>query len=543
MRVESVDHRSVFSVPAVPVGVSPAASAEQTAYTEGITRKLCSAAYARPDRLAGLHAGWSAKKKAVKAAVRSKLRLKGTQAGSGGPAGSDRRPPSVVTGEEFALWVRRRIKGAPRPGPVFGFNQQPVVQACDEAVRQSRWRRSCLVLLLVLAGWAGWSGLLSVAWATGVAGMGVWLICAVDRLVAQQRMNALLAGELAPEPSAEEVPVLPYIREMRNTGPRYRFVGAGLQSWPAAVIGIDVEPAPPGQDDRDQPAPAGVPGVPSTAGDMAAAVLAALGKHGGQGDPRKPLKHFGVADLHAHVAAKLKDPAPAHSRSHPVPRTEILGIAGVAANRWDALDAAAWEAMHALAAGDRASTRLPGADIARRYIWARITDWSGELIVSVLVRFEYQGGFLRVVVLPHIMAPLNPAVAGLTAADVRTPAWIGTTLLNSLGDVAAGINRIVRRTPRQVPELDTGSGPVSLREVYSLRWIDDMHMYDDARYYVQMMQRRVFDSTEIFLRDHNVDIAAYQQQASAIYNFGVMNGGTMTGPVQAAPFSQDPTMN
>lgn len=70
-----------------------------------------------------------------------------------------------------------------------------------------------------------------------------------------------------------------------------------------------------------------------------------------------------------------------------------------------------------------------------------------------------------------------------------------------------------------------------------------MHMNDDARYYVQMMQRRVFDSTEIFLRDHNVDIAAYRQQSTAIYNFGVMNGGTMSGPVQAAPFSHDASTN
>ncbi|MFJ4799723.1 hypothetical protein [Streptomyces murinus] len=84
---------------------------------------------------------------------------------------------------------------------------------------------------------------------------------------------------------------------------------------------------------------------------------------------------------------------------------------------------------------------------------------------------------------------------------------------------------------------------MSLREVYSTRRLDDMHAYDDARYYVQMMQRRVFDSTEIFLRDHNVDIAAYRQQSTAICNFGVMNGGTMTGPVQAAPLSANPSMS
>ncbi|MFD7627399.1 hypothetical protein ACFV7Q_15405 [Streptomyces sp. NPDC059851] len=37
------------------------------------------------------------------------------------------------------------------------------------------------------------------------------------------------------------------------------------------------------------------------------------------------------------------------------------------------------------------------------------------------------------------------------------------------------------------------------------------------------------------MRDHNVDIAAYRQQSTAIYNFGVMNGGTMAGPSGQRP--------
>jgi hypothetical protein len=141
------------------------------------------------------------------------------------------------------------------------------------------------------------------------------------------------------------------------------------------------------------------------------------------------------------------------------------------------------------------------------------------------------------------MAPLNPAVAGLAPANPRTARWLGRAALHAAGDLIVGTNHLLRRTPQGTPELDPGSGPVSLREIYSLRFIDDMHMNDDARYYVQMMQRRVFDSTEIFLRDHNVDIAAYRQQSTAIYNFGVMNGGTITGDVQAAPFASDIQMN
>lgn len=142
------------------------------------------------------------------------------------------------------------------------------------------------------------------------------------------------------------------------------------------------------------------------------------------------------------------------------------------------------------------------------------------------------------------MAPLNPAVDGLSATAPLTSRWLSRAGLNAVGDIVVGINRLFRgRTSRPVPELGEDPGPVSLREVYSLRRIEDMHTNDDARYYVQMMQRRVFDSTEIFLRDHNVDIAAYAQQATAIYNFGVMNGGTMNGAVQSAPFSNDAQMS
>ncbi|WP_185893253.1 hypothetical protein [Streptomyces sp. WAC08241] len=56
-----------------------------------------------------------------------------------------------------------------------------------------------------------------------------------------------------------------------------------------------------------------------------------------------------------------------------------------------------------------------------------------------------------------------------------------------------------------------------------------------ARPCVQTMQRRVFDSTETFVRDHNVDIAAYRQRSTVICDFGVMNGGTWKSRAVGAP--------
>ena len=148
--------------------------------------------------------------------------------------------------------------------------------------------------------------------------------------------------------------------------------------------------------------------------EVAKAVLDALAKHN-KPVARKPLKHFTAAQLHDHIARRLGDPAPSHHRDHPKLRVEVIGIAGIHHKRWDQIDDDAWRSLHTLAEdniGDK-----PAEEIARRYIWARVTAWNGDLVAAILVHFAYQGGFLRVTVRPHIMGPLNPKVAGLTNAQ------------------------------------------------------------------------------------------------------------------------------
>ncbi|WP_223190575.1 hypothetical protein [Streptomyces sp. TRM68416] len=543
------EHQSVFSAPAVPLGTAGDAREviRHGAYTEGITRRLSAAAFARTDWLAVLCAVLAQLWKDLKAAVRRRLRwLFPAKEAEKAAGSSEPKPPEVVLGEDYAVWVRRRIKKSARPVPVYGFHQEPVVHACDRAIQRMRRRRVAVVAAVAGVVWQAIAGALTAGWAIPVLLAGLWGIYLAERYLAQLRLNALLAGELHAPPTAVQAHALPYLHERRANGDRHRFLGAGLQAWQEAVIGIDVEPAPEGQDAEDDStrplpglgSPARRPGQPDMA-EVAKAVLDALAKHN-KPVARKPLKHFTAAQLHAHIARRLDDPAPSHHRDHPKLRVEVIGIAGIHHKRWDQIDDDAWRSLHTLAVdnfGDK-----PAEEVARRYIWARVTAWNGDLVAAILVHFAYQGGFLRVTVRPHIMGPLNPKVAGLAPADPRSLKWIGRTAFNALADVYVGLDRLIRRKARKRPELDPGSGPVSLREVYSLRWLEDMHMHDDARYYVQMMQRRVFDSTEIFLRDHNVDIAAYRQQSTAIYNFGVMNGGTMTGAVQATPFSVNPSM-
>ncbi|MEV5643474.1 hypothetical protein AB0L67_25465 [Streptomyces flaveolus] len=542
------EHQSVFSGPAVPLGIADDTREVigQGVYTEGITRQLSAAAFVRTDWLVAFRAVLAQLWRQLKTAVKKRLRwLFPEKDAEKAASAAEPVPPAIALGEDYAIWVRRRIKNAARPVPVYGFHQEPAVHACDRAIQHMRRRRVAIATLVAVVVWQAITGTLTAGWAALTLLAGLWSVYLAERYLAQLRLNALLAGELHAPSVAVQAHTLPYSYERRPGGDRHRFIGAGLQAWQEAVIGIDVEPAPEGQDEEDDStdplrgisSPAQNTSRPDMA-EVAQAVLDALAKHN-KPVARKPLKYFTAAQLHAYIARRLDDPAPSHHRDHPKLRVEVIGIAGIHHKRWDQIDDDIWRRLHALAL-DNADTK-PAEDIARRYIWARITAWNGDLVAAILVHFAYQGGFLRVTVRPHIMGPLNPRVAGLGPANPRTPKWLGRAAFNALADIYVGLDRLVRRKARPRPELDPGSGPVSLREVYSVRRLEDMHMYDDARYYVQMMQRRVFDSTEIFLRDHNVDIAAYRQQSTAIYNFGVMNGGTMSGPVQAAPFSANPS--
>ncbi|MEU9048744.1 MULTISPECIES: hypothetical protein [unclassified Kitasatospora] len=458
---------------------------------------------------------------------------------SSGSESSGQGEPKILVGEDYIGWVRRRIVGSGRPLPSFGFDESIVLGHCLRAYRLRYWRRS-LAALLTLPGIAlGLLQLVSWGWALGLAVAGVWLAFYADRVVAQALLHQLRPSQFlsghSPEPAGAsgflqrrfQSWALPYTREWRGkSSPKEHFIGAGRLVWGTASIGIDVEPAP------------RRPAAPVDQDDEAKATLIPVQLQKSidsqQAAPAGTFRNFTVEELYDFVANRLVDPAPSHAPGHPFADIEVIGVAAVSSKRWAQLDDVTWRSMESLAAGHPDGG--PGPYVARRYLWARIISWGGEMSASILVNFAYESGFLRVTVRPHLMAPLNSKLAATVAPlSPFSWRWQRTAWLQAVCDLVSAANRLISgRVVSPKPELDQG-GPVSLREIYSTRYIDEMHMYEDARRYVQMMQRRVFDTVEAFLGNHQVDTRSYQAQALAIYNFGVMAGGDISGNIQNGP--------
>ncbi|MFE7278741.1 hypothetical protein [Streptomyces sp. NPDC057623] len=167
----------------------------------------------------------------------------------------------------------------------------------------------------------------------------------------------------------------------------------------------------------------------------------------------------------------------------------------------------------------------------------RMTSWDGELVASLFVGFAYENHYLRVVVRPHVVNPVHPELRR-AEKEVLRGGWVWSRRTAYLAAVDTGwwLIRLFKRAKNRKPhpEQDPGTGPVSLREVYSTRYMDDMLQYDDARRYIDMMQGRVLAAVEGFLVDHNVDTGAYRERIMVVMNNGIINTGEMNN-VQNQP--------
>jgi len=166
-----------------------------------------------------------------------------------------------------------------------------------------------------------------------------------------------------------------------------------------------------------------------------------------------------------------------------------------------------------------------------------MTSWDGELVASLFVGFAYENHYLRVVVRPHVVNPVHPVVRGAEQkAGSRGWSWRRRTAYLAAVDTGWFVVRLFQRPKKgeEHPAQDPGKGPVSLREVYSTRYMDDMLQYDDARRYIEMMQGRVLAAVEGFLVEHNVDTGEYRERIMVVLNSGIINTGEMSN-VQNQP--------
>ncbi|WP_328844706.1 hypothetical protein [Streptomyces sp. NBC_00258] len=541
---------SLISAPAVPLG--DAAGAHGQGEQTETTRLLGAAAYLRPDSPAELRTWrkneWAKFKKKLTPVFVAKWRDKKqeAQADTGADEMPEKPQPKVIIGPDYVRWVRDRV-ATTRPIPSFGFELTPVIERCAAAEHLLYLRRA-LITLAVLAGLAC---LYTAAteWALAVAVVGLWSAFYLDRLLAQRRLVRVTAesGETGtqtrglPRKSRRALEairrlkfgtVIPYVTEIRAGGPKYHFVGAG-KVWYEAQIGIDVLPAQPTPKNDGAPGP----GIPNPR------VENLLGTAGPE---PTGVKHFTPDNLLTHVVRELERGTAPSPDFHPDNRLEAYGVAAISAERWKSITPEQWTSLSVLAEhGPRAVGAGRTPKVARRFLCARVISWDGELVASVFVGFAYEDHYLRVTIRPHVINPLHPTLRTADSEAARSGwSWHRRAWLASAVDVVLMLIRLFNPgKDRRRPELDKQKGPVSLREAYSTRYMDDMLQYDDARRYIEMMQRRIFDSVKKFLVDHNVDIGSYVDQTTVILqNSGVINYGEM-GSVQNQPGAVNSQMN
>ncbi|GAA2661500.1 hypothetical protein [Streptomyces vastus] len=455
---------------------------------------------------------------------------------------TERKQPRVLVGHEYVRWVRRRIAAGGRPVPSHGFDLEAVLTACAQAERLLWLRRG----LMALACTAGGLWLLApLAYlAPLITLMGVWAAFYTDRVLARGRLRALIGAD-AGEAWGAEVPrrfrraveqirdaahgeVVPYQNQIRASGAKYHFVGAG-KVWFETQIGIDVGPAKP-SDEHD--------GQASENGNSPSRFLPSVEDLLAGGRPGDGVVTFTPDDLHAHVASELQRLIKPLQDFHPDSEQEVFGVAAISADRWKALTPEGWEGLVTLARdGVRAANAQRTPKVARRFLCARMTSWDGELVASLFVGFAYENHYLRVVIRPHVVNPVHPEPRRAEKEAMRG-GWVWRRRMAYLAAVDTGwclvrpFNRDKNRKPH--PEQDPDTGPVSLREVYSTRYMDDMLQYDDARRYIDMMQGRVLAAVEGFLVEHNVDTGAYREKITVVMNNGIINTGEMSN-VQNQP--------
>ncbi|MEU9207788.1 hypothetical protein AB0D27_07490 [Streptomyces sp. NPDC048415] len=526
------------------------------------TRLLCAAAHLRPDRaeeFADKVRKWRRQKtkqlgdrltpkkvrerRLQQAAKRALSGEKATlERALGDDAPSTPKQPRALVGHEYVRWVRRRIAMDGRPVPSCGFDLEAVLTACAQAQRLLWLRRALMVLSCVIGGLCLLTPRAYLA--PLVALIGLWAAFCTDRVLAQRRLRMVMGDENV-ETWGAEVPrryrraveqirdasygeVVPYQNQIRSSGAKYHFVGAG-KVWFETQIGIDVTPAK--SKDGDD-------GHGDEDGSSLSRALPSVEELLAGARPGDGVVRFTPDDLHAHVARELQRPIDPLPHFHPDSQQEVFGVAAIAAERWETLMPERWEGLVTLARdGVLAADAQRAPKVARRFLCARMTSWDGELVASVFVGFAYENHYLRVVVRPHVVNPVHPDVR---AAEKKAAgagwAWQRRTAYLAAVDTGWLVVRLFKRakSSERRPEQDPGTGPVSLREVYSTRYMDDMLQYDDARRYIEMMQVRVLAAVEGFLVEHNVDTGEYRERIMVVLNNGVINTGEMSN-VQNQP--------
>lgn len=190
----------------------------------------------------------------------------------------------------------------------------------------------------------------------------------------------------------------------------------------------------------------------------------------------------------------------------------------------------------------------------RHYLCAQIIEWSGQIVVSMFVRFALVGGNLFCESTTCLLPPLDDKYRKIDTIRVgKTPTAIAEIagksavlapllLLASPFLVAVGIGRRAdsRRSRRKAekvirdtPNFDYGAEK-SLRERVSANLFTHYFQILDKTMYVKLVEKQILDSILSFLDQRGIDTSDLKERQATIFNNGVMMSG---GSINAGGFA------
>ncbi|MGW1268330.1 hypothetical protein [Streptomyces sp. NPDC002491] len=526
-----------------------------------MTRLLCQAVYARPDRIKAVKAWWS--------------KVRGKDRKPNKPRRSTRRRiyldgsddcPSV--GEPMAQWVRDHVLHGPQlPVPSYGFDLVPVV-AHSLRARRRRWLRRALVLLLAVA------VAYEVPRAALVWGSAVLLACLMrwaglraarkgkkSKLVPSPRLAYLVLCvpwilAVAPyEPMRGEAVdlrtgllLLPFAllagavlvcagdRLMARAG-LSRIVRDGIESdrLPWASVKATRRMAVISHEQTRSELPYDHPETFVGAGRYVWGV-ADIGIPLKAKDPEVSVKPFGEKELLRRMGDALGDLGRgAREITDPLPGFSVTEVLGLPSELWlRRTRAAKLELPDLRGRGRRSPSSVPD----RLYLRAQCVSWDGQVVVTLFAHAALEAGELRLTLRPHVMTPLYNELR-VTDAPVakRGTGLYGWVAVQALLDAVHGPRALWRLVTRVALGVQSEDGlaeekdPVSLRDRYSIEEVTDMHQADDAKRHVVLMQTCVFRAVSEYLEELGVDTAPYERQVAAVIT-NIQVYGDNNAPIQ-----------
>ncbi|MDG4856735.1 hypothetical protein P8605_00895 [Streptomyces sp. T-3] len=389
---------------------------------------------------------------------------------------------------------------------------------------------------------------------------GVWLtllvtaIYAVDGWIALMYVASLRASreEIAQRPrfapraaariaeceAAERWQSTPYRKEL---GGVHRFVGAGLDVWPAGGPRIQLTPARRANEEEAEGSDAG-----------AAEEVIPDG-----------IRKFEADELLDKVRDELERLSGVLVETHALPNCDVFETLAMPHTRWKNLarepappekhlsgwpaspekaESAPWPEVHEMIAEGR---KAPSGHPSRRYLAAQVVDWDGQTVVTVFAHAALEGKTLHFVTRPHVLAPLRKEARAVPAKGWDLVRKIMLEPAQALGDTIALAHRLYGILIRALSSLVPGvlgralrqrvalaldevkkpdDAPVSLREHCAHVEPDDMHQAEDAARHISILQSRMFSTVSAFLDDHGVFTGDFRRQANDFVTKIFING-------------------